>query len=74
MEQSRHVLSGLAGAASDPALARERALQVLRQTQVEREAAIQDEGQAQGRVDQNEADAEQVAAMAEGAVDTWSGS
>ena len=69
MEQSRHVLSGLAGAASDPALARERALQVLHETQVEREAAIQDEGQAQGRVDQNEADAEQVAAMAEGAVD-----
>ncbi|MFN8520606.1 MAG: AAA family ATPase [Chloroflexota bacterium] len=65
MEQSRHVLSALGGAGIDPAALREQALRTLQGTQTEREAAIQDEGLAQGRVDQNEVDAEQVALLAE---------
>jgi hypothetical protein len=65
MDQSRHALSGLGGVSSDPAAARERALRTLRQTQSEREAAIQEEGQAQGRVDQNTIDADHVAGLAE---------
>ncbi|MET0772804.1 MAG: AAA family ATPase [Candidatus Limnocylindrales bacterium] len=65
MEQSRHVLSALGGAGIDPSALRETALKALHGTQVERESAIQDEGQAQGRVDQNEVDAEQVAVLAE---------
>ena len=65
MDQSRHALAGLGGVAQDPAAARVRALQTLRQTQQEREQAIQAEGQAQGRVDQNTIDAERVAAVAE---------
>ncbi len=65
MDQSRHALSGLGGVSSDPAAARERALRTLRQTQTEREAAIQEEGQAQGRVDQNTIDADTVATTAE---------
>lgn len=65
MEQSRHVLSALGGAGIDPATLRDQAIRTLNDTQVEREAAIQDEGQAQGRVDQNGIDAEQVAMVAE---------
>ena len=65
MDQSRHALSGLGGVAQDPAAARVRAQQTLRQTQQTREVAIQEEGQAQGRVDQNSIDAERVAAIAE---------
>lgn len=65
MEQSRHVLSALGGAGIDPTALRESALKTLHETQVEREAAIQDEGQTQGRVDQNDVDAEQVAVLAE---------
>ena len=65
MDQSRHALSGLGGVAQDPAAARVRAQQTLKQTQQEREIAIQAEGQAQGRVDQNTIDAERVAALAE---------
>lgn len=65
MEQSRHVLSALGGAGIDPMALREQAVRALQETQAEREAAIQDEGQAQGRVDQNEVDAEQVAMLAE---------
>jgi DNA repair exonuclease SbcCD ATPase subunit len=65
MEQSRHVLSALGGAGIDPNALRESALKALHDTQVEREAAIQDEGLAQGRVDQNDVDAEQVALLAE---------
>jgi DNA repair exonuclease SbcCD ATPase subunit len=65
MDQSRHALAGLGGAAQDPASARVRALETLRQTQQARESAIQEEGQAQGRVDQNSIDAERVAALAE---------
>lgn len=65
MEQSRHVLSALGGAGIDPAALREQALRTLEETRAEREAAIQDEAQAQGRVDQNDIDAEQVAALAE---------
>jgi DNA repair exonuclease SbcCD ATPase subunit len=65
MEQSRHVLSALGGAGIDPTALREHALRTLHDTQQEREAAIQDEGQAQGRVDQNDVDAEQVATLAE---------
>jgi DNA repair exonuclease SbcCD ATPase subunit len=65
MDQSRHALAGLGGAAQDPAAARVRALETLRQTQQARELAIQEEGQAQGRVDQNSIDAERVAALAE---------
>ncbi len=65
MDQSRHALAGLGGVAQDPAAARVRAQQTLRQTQQEREVAIQEEGQAQGRVDQNSIDAERVALLAE---------
>jgi uncharacterized protein YhaN len=65
MEQSRHVLSALGGAGIDPTALRENALRSLHETQAEREAAIQDEGQAQGRVDQNDVDAERVAVLAE---------
>ncbi|MBX3029557.1 MAG: AAA family ATPase [Chloroflexi bacterium] len=65
MDQSRHALSGLGGVSTDPAAARERALRTLRQTQAERETAIQEEGQAQGRVDQNTIDADHVATTAE---------
>jgi DNA repair exonuclease SbcCD ATPase subunit len=69
MEQSRHLLSVIAGARTDPAAVRERALRTLNETQAEREATIQEEGQAQGRVDQNEVDAEQVAELAERAIE-----
>jgi uncharacterized protein YhaN len=65
MEQSRHVLSALGGAGIDPTALRETALKALQETQAEREAAIQEEGQAQGRVDQNDVDAEEVAVVAE---------
>ena len=65
MDQSRHALAGLGGVAQDPIAARVRAQQTLRQTQQEREVAIQEEGQAQGRVDQNSIDAEGVATLAE---------
>ncbi len=65
MEQSRHVLSALGGAGIDPAALREQAARTLEDTRAERETAIQDEGQAQGRVDQNDVDAEQVAVLAE---------
>lgn len=65
MEQSRHVLSALGGAGIDPSALREQAMRALQETQAEREAAIQDEGLAQGRVDQNEVDAERVALLAE---------
>jgi len=70
MDASRHALSGLGGVAADPAAARVRALQVLRQTQQDREQAIQEEGQAQGRVDQNTIDSERVAGLAESVAGT----
>ncbi len=65
MDGSRHALATLGGVAQDPAAARVRAQATLRQTQQARELAIQEEGQAQGRVDQNVIDAERVAALAE---------
>lgn len=65
MEQSRHVLSALGGAGIDPVTLREQAVRTLEETRAEREAAIQDEAQAQGRVDHNDIDAEQVATLAE---------
>jgi hypothetical protein len=50
---------------ADPAASKLRSLNALRATQLQRESALVEEGQAQGRVEQNRVDAEQVAALAE---------
>ena len=65
IERSRHALAGMGDIGADPAASRLRSQNALRATQLQREKALVEEGQAQGRVEQNRVDAEQVAALAE---------
>ena len=64
-EQARHALAGMGDAGLDPAARRTRLAAAVRNTQAQRDTALSEEGQAQGRVDKNDIDAEQVAALAE---------
>lgn len=63
--QARHALSGLGEEASDPAADRLRLRASVEGTRRQRDAALGEEGQARGRVDANEIDAEAVASVAE---------
>jgi ABC-type hemin transport system ATPase subunit len=63
--QARHALSGLGEAGADPKQDRVRARAAVEATRTQRDAALGEEGQARGRVDANEVDAERVAGAAE---------
>lgn len=65
VELAAHALAGMGDVGGDPQAIRLRAAGALRSTQLLRETALREEGQAQGRVDHNEVDAEQVAALSE---------
>ncbi len=60
-----HALEGLGAAGADPEGARVRAQAAVRGAQQRLRTAIDEEGQAKGRVSQNTVDAEAVAALAE---------
>ena len=60
-----HALVGLGAAGADPESARARAQTALRGARLRLQQAVDEEGQAKGRVSQNAADAELVAATAE---------
>jgi DNA repair exonuclease SbcCD ATPase subunit len=64
-EQARHALAGMGEVGHDPQGSRERFMAAVKTTQGRRESALAQEGEAHGRVDKNEIDAEQVAAIAE---------
>jgi len=64
-DQARHALSGMGDFGKDPDGSRARFVAAVKTTQSQRENALAEEGQARGRVDKNEIDAEQVAAIAE---------
>jgi hypothetical protein len=64
-DQARHALSGMGEIGQDPEGSRIRFAAAVRTTQAQRETALTEEGQARGRVDKNEIDAEQVAALSE---------
>ena len=65
IERSKHALAGMGDIGTDPAASKLRSLNALRATQLQRETALVEEGQAQVRVEQNRVDAEQVALLAE---------
>ena len=60
-----HALTGLGAAGADPESARSRAQTALRGARMRLQQAVDEEGQAKGRVSQNAADAEAVAAVSE---------
>lgn len=64
-DQARHALSGMGDVGKDPEGSRSRFTSAVKTTQGQRENALAEEGQARGRVDKNEIDAEQVAAVSE---------
>jgi DNA repair exonuclease SbcCD ATPase subunit len=64
-DQARHVLSAMGDIGKDPEGSRGRLTSAVKTTQGQRENALAEEGQARGRVDKNEIDAEQVGAVAE---------
>jgi uncharacterized protein YhaN len=64
-DQARHALSAMGDTGKDPEGSRSRCVAAVKTTQAQRENALADEGQARGRVDKNEVDAEQVAAVSE---------
>ena len=64
-EQARHALAGMGDAGIEPDAARGRLVAMVRATRTRRDAALTEEGQAHGRVDNNAVDAEAVAATAE---------
>jgi recombinational DNA repair ATPase RecF len=65
IEQTRHALAGMGLDGADPTGTRLAAQNALRATQLAGSEALREEGQAQGRVEQNAVDAEQVAALSE---------
>lgn len=65
-EQARHALSALGDLGVDPLTVRKRLQMLVDGTRPARDTARSEEDQAQGRVDSNAVDAEQVAASAEG--------
>lgn len=64
-DQARHALSGMGDIGQDPVGSHARLAATVKATQVQRENALAAEGEARGRVDKNEIDAEQVAALSE---------
>ena len=64
-DQARHALSAMGDTGKDPEGSRTKFTAAVKTTQGQRENALAEEGQAHGRVDKNEIDAEQVADVAE---------
>ena len=63
--QARHALAGMGEQGRDPAADRIRLRATVDATRRQRDAALGEEGQARGRVDANDVDAEAVAGVAE---------
>jgi uncharacterized protein YhaN len=63
--QLRHALDGMGAHGKDPAADRLRLRSAVEATRNQRDAALGEEGQARGRVEANDIDAEAVAAVAE---------
>jgi len=64
-DQARHALAAMGEIGKDPEGSRNRFNSAVKTTQGQRENALAEEGQARGRVDKNEIDAEQVAGVSE---------
>ncbi|KRT64037.1 MAG: nuclease SbcCD subunit C [Chloroflexi bacterium CSP1-4] len=64
-EQARHALAGMGEIGAEPAKSRERCEATVRASQAERERAMHEMANAEGRVDANKVDAEAVAVVAE---------